>query len=246
MNVDLEDLADGYNHRPISVASLARARRAAASVRLRRGDVAVDIGGGRGRHAAEWTKSEARPIVVDPARGMLQAARAEPGVVPVCGVAQALPFAGGTARLSYFHLSIHYGDWRLALDEAMRVSADGAECWIWTMGEEHHRASFLAKWFPSVGEIDSVRFPDPALLADYLGARGCEVETGKETELKVMRAGTWRAAVEARFVSTLQLLSPDELARGLVHFDRVNPDPNAPVDYVLTFDWIRAVVKPLQ
>lgn len=240
MRVDLEDLANGYRHRPISEAGLARARRAASSVQLRRGDVAIDIGGGRGQHAAVWLDYAALPIVVDPSRGMLRAVPTERGVIPISAVAQALPLASRRVRLSYFHLSIHYGDWRRALDEVVRVSANDAECWIWTMGEEHHRASFLARWFPSVGEIDSVRFPDPDRLAAHLAARGCDVETGKETERRVKRAATWRAAVEARFVSTLQLISADELAQGLAEFDRVHPDPDKPVDYLLTFDWIRA------
>ena len=242
VNVDLEDLANGYRHRPTSAASLARAHRAATSVQLHHGDVALDIGGGRGRHATAWIDYGALPVVVDPARGMLRAAAAKLGVVPVCAVAQALPVADESVRLTYFHLSIHYGDWRRALDEVIRVSRADAECWIWTMGEEHHRASFLAKWFPSVGDIDSARFPDPGQLAAYLAARGCDVETGKETEPKVKRAGTWRAAVEAGFVSTLQLIAADELVRGLVEFDRVHPDPDKPVEYVLTFDWIRAAI----
>ena len=242
VNVDLEDLADGYSHRPTSAASLARAHRAATSVGLDHGDVALDIGGGRGGHAAAWIDYDALPIVIDPARGMLRAAVTKRGVVPMCAVAQALPLADESVRLTYFHLSIHYGDWREALDEVVRVSRDDAECWIWTMGEEHHRASFLAKWFPSVGEIDSVRFPDPGQLAAYLAARGWDVETGKETEPRVKRAVAWRAAVQARFVSTLQLISADELARGLAEFDRVHSDPDKPVEYVLTFDWIRAAV----
>ncbi len=242
MRVDLEDLANGYRHRPISAAGLARARRAATSVQLQPGDVALDIGGGRGQHAAVWLDYGALPIVVDPARGMLHAVAIQQGVVPMSAVAQALPLANQRVRLSYFHLSIHYGDWRRALDEVIRVSRNDAECWIWTMGEQHHRSSFLARWFPSVGDIDSVRFPEPGRLAAYLAARGWDVETGKEAEHKVKRAGSWRAAVEARFVSTLQLISADELARGLAEFDRVHPDPDKPVDYLLTFDWIRASV----
>ena len=241
MTVDLEALADGYDHRPVSAAGLARARRAADSVQLGHADLALDIGGGRGGHAAAWVQNGARAVVVDPARGMARAA-AKRHVIPVCATAQALPFAAASVRLSYFHLSIHYGDWRQALDEVMRVSRPGAECWIWTMGAEHHRTSFLARWFPSVGEIDSVRFPDPDRLIDYLAGSGCHTETGKETEHRVKPAGRWRAAVEAGFVSTLQLISADELAHGLAEFDRVHPEPGEPVEYVLTFDWIRAVV----
>lgn len=242
MNVDLEELADGYDHRPVSEAGLARARRAASSVRLSSGDVALDIGGGRGRHAAVWLDYGALPIVVDPARGMTRAAASKPGVVPVCATAQALPLVGASVSLSYFHLSIHYGDWQRALDEVMRVSRPGGECWIWTLGEEHHRASFLARWFPSIGDIDSARFPDPHRIANRLEAHGCLLDSGREEEHKVMPAGAWRAAVAAGFVSTLQLISAGELAQGLAEFDRTYPDPGEALDYVLTFDWIRAVI----
>ena len=55
-----------------------------------------------------------------------------------------------------------------------------------------------------------------------------------------MPAGVWRAAVEARFVSTLQLISDEEFNAGLIAFDDTHPDPEEVVDYVLTFDWIRA------
>lgn len=240
MNVDLEDLADGYNHRPASTAGLRRARHAAASAGVAPGDVAVDIGGGRGSHAAVWLERSARPLVVDPSRGMAKVAAELPGVTPIQARAQALPLRTNCARLTYFHLSIHYGDWQRALDEAVRV-IDSGECWIWTMGEEHHRSSFLARWFPSVGDIDAVRFPAPARIAGYLEDLGCEVETGKETEDKITPAGVWRAAAEARFVSTLQLISPEELTRGLTAFDAEHPDRDEPIEYVLTFDWLRAI-----
>jgi hypothetical protein len=32
------------------------------------------------------------------------------------------------------------------------------------------------------------------------------------------------------------------MAHGLAEFDRTYSDPGAAVDYVLTFDWIRAVI----
>ncbi|MDJ0924772.1 MAG: class I SAM-dependent methyltransferase [Acidimicrobiia bacterium] len=241
MRIDLEDLAEGYSHRPASAPGLARARRAAVSAGVRPGDVAVDIGGGRGRHAAVWLEHSARPVVADPSRGMVNIAARLPGVTAIRAVAQALPLRDGSARLAYFHLSIHYGDWRRALDEALRIVGRDGECWIWTMGEQHHRESFLARWFPSVGDIDAARFPEPGQIAEYLQQQRCAVELGKETESKVSRAGAWRDAVAARFVSTLQLIPAEELARGLEGFDAEHPDRDEPVEYVLTFDWLRAI-----
>lgn len=240
MQVDLEDLAAGYSHRPTSPAGLARARLAAASAELGSGQVAIDIGGGRGRHARVWLENGARPVVIDPALGMAQVASAVPGVTAMRGRAQAIPLITACARLAYFHLSIHYGDWQQALREVRRVVAPGGQCWIWTMGEQHHRESFLARWFPSVGDIDAARFPDPAAVAAYLSAMGARVETGQETEDKTRSAGEWRAAVVAKFVSTLQLVPPDEFVRGLGAFDATYPDPAMLVQYRLTFDWVCA------
>jgi len=151
-----------------------------------------------------------------------------------------MPLADGVARLVYFHLSMHYGDWRKALEEAHRVLVSSGECWIWTMGEKHHRGSLLARWFPSVGDIDTARFPDPEGIARFLRERWTRVEAGREVEQKVTPAGRWRSAVEARFVSTLQLVPEDEFRRGLVAFDEAHPDPEEPVEYRLAFDWIRA------
>jgi ubiquinone/menaquinone biosynthesis C-methylase UbiE len=239
MEVDLEDLAAGYAHRPSSPEALARAHRAAKSAHLSKGDVAIDLGGGRGQHAAVWVARGARALVVDPARGMVKVAAQRKGIAAICAYSQNLPLSNGSVRLAYFHLSLHYGDWRAALDEAGRVLSTDGECWIWTMGEQHHRASLLAKWFPSVGDIDAARFPDPQEVADYLRATTGKVEMGKETETKAMPAGQWRAAVVARFVSTLQLIPEEEFDRGLAGFELAYPDQTEMVEYDLTFDWLR-------
>ncbi len=242
MEVDLEDLATGYDHRPASAPALARARRAAAASGLGAGDTAVDIGGGPGEHAAEWARTQAQALVVDASPRMATAASRRVGVAAINGTAQALPLRSGCASLCYFHLSIHYGDWQLALDEATRVLRPGGQCWIWTMGEKHHRSSFLARWFPSVGDIDAGRFPDPSAVAAHMVDRGATVQQGQEREYKTKPAGVWRAAVEARFVSTLQLVPAAEFTAGLAEFNRTHPDPAQPIDYLLTFDWIQAIM----
>jgi ubiquinone/menaquinone biosynthesis C-methylase UbiE len=240
MPVDLEHLAAGYAHRPASSQSLRRAGRAASSVGLGPGDVAIDVGGGRGAHAAVWTELGALALVVDPSQGMTSVAASRAGVAAIRATAQKLPLQSALASLVYFHLSIHYGDWKRSLDEALRVLRPGGKCWIWTMGETHHRTSFLARWFPSVGDIDSARFPAPEMIAGYLSAQGANVKAGREVEHRELPARVWRDAVEARFVSTLQLISDDELRSGLAAFDESHPDPEELVDYVLTFDWLRA------
>jgi ubiquinone/menaquinone biosynthesis C-methylase UbiE len=171
---------------------------------------------------------------------MVRLASSQPGVEAIRASTQNLPLVDDSARLAYFHLSLHYGDWRGSLDEVARVLRTGGECWIWTMGEQHHRASFLAKWFPSVGDIDAARFPDPPEVTAYLESISGRVDAGIDVETKSMAAIRWRRAVVARFVSTLQLIPADELSQGLADFDAAYPDPDQMVDYVLTFDWIRS------
>lgn len=239
--IDLEHLAAGYAYRPASAAARRRARRAGAEARIDRTAVAIDIGGGRGEHAAEWVTSGALVVVIDPARGMLRQAAARTGVRAICGTAQQLPLRARSVRLAYFHLSIHYGDWRRSLDEAIRVLEAGGSCWVWTMGEEHHRNSFLARWFPSVADIDAARFPDPAAVAAHLTAAAAEVTTGREIELRTVSSQQWHDAVRAGFVSTLQLVDIEELEAGLSRFTAAYPDPEQPVDYTLRFDWIHAI-----
>jgi ubiquinone/menaquinone biosynthesis C-methylase UbiE len=179
-------------------------------------------------------------LVVDLARGMSRFAADRPGVIAVRASSQDLPIKSRSTRLAYFHLSLHYGDWRAAIDEAQRVLAPEGECWIWTMGEEHHRGSFLAKWFPSVGDIDTARFPDPAEVVATLERGWSSVAAGREVEEKVTAAGQWRTAVQNRFISTLQLIPEDEFQAGMAKYDSTYPDQNQPVEYLLTFDWIRA------
>jgi hypothetical protein len=53
---------------------------------------ALDVGGGRGDHAAVWADREIRAVVLDPSERMAMAAASHPGVDAVRGVSQAMPF----------------------------------------------------------------------------------------------------------------------------------------------------------
>ena len=236
--VDLEVLAEGYRYRPPSIGSLAHAARAADSADLRPRDRALDAGGGPGAHAAVWAERGAASVVLDASPVMVRTAGSRPGVEAVVGRTQQLPFRDGRFSLVYFHLSIHYGDWRAALHEAHRVLRPGGECWVWTLGAVHHRASFLARWFPSVGEIDAARFPDPAEIVDALADRFGDVNRGTNLEVVERSAGSWVEAVRGGFVSTLQMVPLQELESGLAAFAREYPDPDAIVEYQMRWDWL--------
>ena len=240
--VDLEALAEAYRHRPAHAANLEHARRALAGARP--GGVALDVGGGPGAHAEVFAEGGMTAVLVDPSRGMVRsAARRVPAAVRA--VAQQLPFRDGTVDLVYFHLSLHYGDWRRATDEALRVLRPGGSVWIWTLGPRHHRRSMLARWFPSVEGLDRGRFPEPEAVAARLG-RLAEVRHGHERATVRRRVGDWRDAVEAGFVSTLQLIDAGELQAGLASFDAEYPDPDGVVAYDMYWEWLHAVPRPLR
>jgi ubiquinone/menaquinone biosynthesis C-methylase UbiE len=231
--VDFERLAAGYRHRPAGPAVLERAGRAAREAGLSAGDVAIDVGGGPGDHAVEFFALGATTVVVDRSPAMARRA-GRAGVRAVVGDGRHLPFRNGTARLVYFHSSLHYGGWEQMLDEAVRVAAPGGVVWVWTFAREHFRSSYLATWFPSVPEIDEARFPDPAAMLRHLVDRALERE-GRETARETVSrtAGEWMAGVQAGFVSTLHLIDRGEIDAGLARFRAAHPDPDEEIRYSL-------------
>lgn len=186
-----------------------------------------------------------RAVVLDPSADMCRRAVDASGVTAVRGRSQTLPFADDAFALVYFHLSIHYGDWRGALDEAARVLSPQGSVEIWTLGKRHHERSNLARWFPSIAAIDSDRFPEPVELESHLSGLGLLVERSQETEIVDRRVGSWVAAVRGGFVSTLQLLSADELEEGLSAFLEAHPDFDAHFRYELLYDRVAALRPPL-
>lgn len=226
--VDLEALASGYRLRGGDDAALAS--HAAGAAGLGPGTLALDIGGGPGRHAAVLAATGAVAVVVDPSVGMThRAAAAHP---TIRGRGEALPIRDGAVDLAYFHLSIHHGDPGAMLSEAVRVCRPGGLVWVWTLAPDHHRSSFLARWFPTVGEIDAARFPHPGHLADLMAGAGCG-PVARSTRLltRTRTAGEWAAAVRAGFVSTLQLVPAAEIEAGLERFGAEHPDPAGEVSY---------------
>ena len=230
--VDLDRLAAAYRYRPVSAVSLERAREAGSN--LERGAWVLDVGGGPGNHSAMWGREGLNAIVLDPSAAML-AYGAKRNLRGVRGRSQAMPFRPGTFALVWFHLSIHYGDWRTAIDESVRVLGNDGRVEVWTLGPDHHERSMLARWFPSVERIDTERFPPPDAVANRLAGLVPMVSLTYPVERVSRTAGSWLRAVEAGFISTLQLLPDDERARGIEAFRRAHPDPDAEIDYQLRF-----------
>ncbi len=235
-SIDLDDLARGYAYRQPSSATRKRARDAARD----QSGILLDVGGGTGAHAGEWAMGGGVPIVVDPSGQMCSIAATRRGVEVVTARAEALPFVGRSAGLVYFHLSIHYGALDAVIDEACRVAVPGARIEIWTFAPETMASSALARWFPSIGPIDAARFPEIDRIVEHLSQRGASVEVLAMPEVVERTAASWQEAVANRFVSTLQLISSNEMARGLARFTETYPDPNDVYRYTIDFVRVRA------
>jgi len=237
--IDLARLAGAYSHRG-EEGAVPRAAQAAAAARLGPGMLAVDVGGGGGRHAAVFASRGAQALVVDRSPEMAGAAR-NAGVPVVIGDGAALPVGDGAADLVYFHLSIHHGPAGAWIAEAARIVRPGGLVWVWTLSREHLRTSFLARWFPRVAALDEARFPDPDDLAAAMRRTGLvDVQQEGATEEVRRSAGAWMEAVRAGFVSTLHLLDPAEVEAGLAAFVAAHPDADEPVVYSLGFRRVSA------
>ena len=236
--VDLERLAEAYVFR-LDRAAPTRVAIMLESAQIDRSSLVVDVGGGRGAQAAMCAAKGIEVLVVDPSPGMIQHAVSK-RLMAVVGVGEALPLGSAMSDLVYFHLSIHHGDWQAMLDEAWRVVRPGGVVWVWTMADDHHRSSYLARWFPSVEAIDRQRFPAVADLAGHLAALGGGPEVIEHREVVERLAEDFVAAVEAGYVSTLHLVSPQEIEEGLARFRREHPGRSEMVTYQLGFAAVSA------
>jgi ubiquinone/menaquinone biosynthesis C-methylase UbiE len=205
-------------------------------------DPLLDIGGGNGSHAAVWAAVGRRAIVVDLSAEMARQAGTRRHVEVVKADAHHLPFRDRSVGLAYFHMSIHYGDWRATLDEAGRVVRGGGAVDIWTFSPKDIERSSLAEWFPTVAQVDVVRFPSPVDLAEHLSAIGSEVVVETSSERLERTAREWIRSVRARFVSTLQFVSSAELEDGIEQFSRAYPNDDDIYRSQANFTRVRCVV----
>ena len=235
--IDLTDLNRGYRHRPPTPATLDRARKAAEG----HSGFLLDVGGGTGAHASVWVREGVTPIIIDPSASMCREASTRDGLTVVRAVSQHLPLRDSVADLVYFHLSIHYGPFREAIREALRVVTPTGMIEIWTFAPESMASSALARWFPSIAQLDSERFPPIDMLAESLEASGATVDIDARPEIVERTAGSWQAAVRNRFVSTIQLLSDEEVEAGLKRFTATYGDGDEPYRYRVDFVRLRAV-----
>ncbi len=185
--------------------------------RLDRGRV-LDIGCGTGRIAEALAARGARAWGVDPSPEMLAVARRRH--IPGGGFKQAdaerLPFKAGWFDGALMRQVVQHVELVPAFAEAARVLAPGGRLTIGTFHPDHFETVWIARLIPRVAEIDRERFPDPETLTAALGSAGfAEPETRRLTLTKTLTRDEALARLRGRFISTLHLLTEDELAAGI-------------------------------
>ncbi len=185
----------------------------------------LDVGCGTGRLVAALAERGVDAAGVDSSREMLAVARRKlPGSTLLEGTAEELPFPDGSFDRVVFHLVVHLVDREAALAETFRVLAPGGSVAVVTFDRSHFGGYYLQQYFPSIREIDERRFPDEQLLRTELAEAGfTRTRVVPHRQDAVLDRDAVLRRVEARHISTLQLLDEDEYAAGLSRLERELP-----------------------
>ena len=244
-----ERLAPRYErHRPVTAADRRRLRFMLDRCPVPAGGAVLEIGCGTGRllRALAGLTALGRAAGVDPEPEML----ARAGSLDVrLGRAERLPLDAGAFDLAFLWLAFHHvQDKPAAAREMLRVLRPGGHAAIWTLTPEHVLRFHLNRYFPSLTAVDLPRFEAPELWMALLLAAGFDPVA--EQQLWLRRTTTARrlaAAVRDRYLSTFDLLPPDELEAGTRLLEaeaRKQPNRRITYDQVWCLVWGCKLLPP--
>jgi ubiquinone/menaquinone biosynthesis C-methylase UbiE len=195
----------------------------------------VDVGSGTGRFTPELAKRFGGPVVgVEPAakmRGVAVESAADPSVTYLEGRAERLPLADGSCDLAFLLFVIHHvADRDAAAAELARVLRPGGTVHVRTQFGDRLRDVSWRSYFPRALEIERSTFPTfDDTVAPFTRA-GFVVVALDEVEFEI--ASSIAAHLErlrCRAISTLELLSEEEIEQGFAAMERVAADDARPV-----------------
>jgi SAM-dependent methyltransferase len=184
-----------------------------------RGRRVLEVGTGTGRLAAALAeRTLAKVWAVDPSPEMLAVARerAPRSVAFKQARAEALPFKDGWFERAVAMLVVHVLDRPRAFAELRRVLGADGRLAVATFDPAHVLGYWLNEYFPSIAEIDLVRFGPAEVLAGELRAAGfAAVRTSRLHQRATIDRETALERIRGRHISTFDLIAETELEAGL-------------------------------
>jgi SAM-dependent methyltransferase len=202
----------------------------------------IEIGPGTGNATGAFLAAHpCRLTAVDQSAGMIAKARAKGlGASFVQGDVQALPLPSDSADMVFgCYVLQHLTDLKMFLGECRRVLRGGVAAFV-TASHAFIRSHPMQTYFPSFVPIDTARFPDiPVVHAAMRESGFAKVHAEVVGAQPVPIDAAYAEKIASKFISTYDLIPPDEYAEGLA---RLEADVAAQGQLAEPFMWEATVV----